>query len=90
MDKLKKTNSVVMKAILQGWNFIRILKLILGTAILVQGIVAKDTMTIVLGVVFGGMAVANIGCCGTSGCAINRCSTNKTKRIHYDELDIKK
>ena len=90
MDKLKKTNSVVMKAILQGWNFIRILRLILGVAILVQGIVAKDTMTIVLGVVLGGMAVANIGCCGTNGCAINPTSNSKTKEIHHEELEIKK
>ena len=77
-----------MKAITQGWNFMRILRLILSIAILVQGIVAKDTMTIVLGVVFGGMAVANIGCCGAGGCAVkNRTSTNnKTGDIHYEEV----
>ena len=79
-----------MKAILQGWNFMRILRLGLGIAILVQGIVAKETMTMVLGVIFGGMALANIGCCGTSGCAINNRSTNKTQTIDYEELDIKK
>jgi hypothetical protein len=44
MDKFKKTNSVAMKAITQGWNFMRILRLILGIAILVQGIVVEDTM----------------------------------------------
>ena len=90
MDKLKKTNSVVMKAILQRWNFMRILRLGLGIAILVQGIVAKETMTMVLGVIFGGMALANIGCCGTNGCAINNRPTNNTQKIHYEELDIKK
>ena len=79
-----------MKALLQGWNFIRILRLILGVVILVQGIVAKDPMTILLGVVVGGMAVANIGCCGTNGCAINPTPNNQTKKIHYEELDIKK
>lgn len=79
-----------MKAILQGWNFMRILRLGLGIAILVQGIIAKETMTVVLGVIFGGMAVANIGCCGTNGCAINSRSTNKTQKVDYEELDIKK
>ena len=79
-----------MKAILQGWNFMRILRLGLGIAILVQGIVAKETMTMVLGVIFGGMALANIGCCGINGCAINSRSTNKTQTIDYEELDIKK
>ena len=77
-----------MKTILQGWNFMRILRLILGTAIMVQGIVARDTVTIILGVAFAGMAVANIGCCGAGGCAVNtRTSTNnKTKDIHYEEV----
>ena len=79
-----------MKAIIQGWNFLRILRLGLGIAILVQGIVAKETMTMVLGVIFGGMALANIGCCGTNGCAVNSRSTNKTQKIDYEELDIKK
>ncbi len=79
-----------MKTILQGWNFMRILRLGLGIAILVQGIVAKETMTMVLGAIFGGMALANIGCCGTNGCAINSRSTNKAQNIDYEELDIKK
>ena len=79
-----------MKAILQGWNFMRILRLGLGIAIIVQGIVAKETMTMVLGAIFGGMALANIGCCGTNSCAINNRSTNKTQTIDYEELDIKK
>jgi len=63
------------------------LRLVLGTAILVQGIVAKDTITIILGVTFAGMAVANIGCCGGGGCAVNTRSTNnKTEDIHYEEV----
>jgi hypothetical protein len=61
--------------------------LILGIAILVQGIVARDTITIILGLVFGGMAVANIGCCGAGGCAVNTHSiNNKTKDIQYEEV----
>lgn len=81
-----------MKTILQGWNFMRILRLILGTAIMVQGIVARDTITIILGVAFGGMAVAKIGCCGAGGCAVNSRTTtnNKTEDIHYEEVVSKK
>ena len=78
-----------MKAILNGWNFIRLLRLVLGVAILVQGIVAKDTTTILLGAAFGGMGLANIGCCGPNGCAVNTRSV-KTTKIEYEELDIKK
>ena len=90
MDRLKKKNSLVMKAILQGWSFMRILRLVLGIAILVQGIVSKETISMVLGLMLGGMALSNIGCCGTNGCAINNRSTNKTQSIDYEELDIKK
>jgi hypothetical protein len=87
MDKLKKTNSIGMKAILQGWNFMRILRFVLGIAIIVQGIVSKETMTTVLGVVFGGMALANIGCCGMGGCAVNRTPTsNKQEEVQYEEV----
>jgi hypothetical protein len=79
-----------MKAILNGWNVMRIVRLILGVAILVQGIVAKDTLTIILGIFLGGTAVANVGCCGANGCAINTPSTKKTNNTLYEELDTKK
>lgn len=81
-----------MKTISQGWNIMRLLRLILGTAIMVQGIVAKDTITIILGVAFVGMAVANIGCCGAGGCAINNrtTTTKKTEDIYYEEVVSKK
>ena len=77
-----------MKTILQGWNFMRILRVVLGTAIMVQGIVARDTIAIILGVAFAGMAVANIGCCGAGGCAVNNNNTtnNKIENIHYEEV----
>lgn len=76
-----------MKTILQGWSFMRMLRLVLGIAILVQGIVARDAVTIILGVAFAGMAVANIGCCAAGGCAINtRSANNKTEDIQYEEV----
>ena len=79
-----------MKTIFQGWNLMRILKAALGVAIFIQGIAAKETMWIVLGVIFGGTAVLNIGCCGANGCAINPRSNNKTQGPDYEELDSKK
>jgi hypothetical protein len=76
-----------MKTILQTWNFMRILRLVLGAAILVQGIVARDAISIILGIAFAGMSVANVGCCGTAGCAINpRIPKNKIEDIHYEEV----
>jgi len=79
-----------MRSILQHWNLMRILRLVIGIALLVQGIVKKDAASIVLGLIVAGMALANIGCCGTSGCAVKNTASNKTKNIHYEELDLKK
>lgn len=81
---------MLMKAILQGWNMMRILRLVFGLAILIQGLVAGDSLTIILGLILGGMAVANLGCCGTSTCAINTPDIKKTQRRDFEELDIKK
>lgn len=76
-----------MKTILQGWNFMRIIRLVLGLAILVQGIVENNTIIIILGAAFAGMAVTNRNCCGAYGCAVNyRPDNNKTKDIHYEEV----
>lgn len=77
-----------MKTILQGWNFMRILRLVLAIGILAQGIASRDTVAIILAVVFGGMAVANIGCCGPGGCGVTPryTSKNKTEDIHYEEV----
>ena len=66
-----------MKMILQHWNFIRFTRLVLGLGILIQGILYKDPLRIILGLLFGGMAVANIGCCGNSSCSINSISYKK-------------
>ena len=77
-----------MRAILQGWNFMRIIRLVLGVVILVQGIITKDFLTAVLGILFAGMAIANAGCCGTNGCAVNTTRPIKSKaNIEYEEVD---
>ena len=79
-----------MKTILQGWSFMRAFRLVLGLALLVQGVVAKDMFAIIIGVVFGGMAIARIGCCGTNSCATNITRNDKTKTIAYEEVDNQK
>lgn len=79
-----------MKSVWQQWSFMRLLRMVLAIAILVQGIYAKETIAIVLGVAFGGMALANVGCCGASGCTINTRPSNAKAKVEYEELDIKK
>lgn len=78
-----------MKAILNNWSTMRGLRLVLGIAALVQAFIQKD---ITLGLLAGFLlltAIANIGCCGSNGCAVNF-KQNKKKEIIYEELDAKK
>lgn len=76
-----------IRTITQGWNFMRILRLLLGGAILVKGIMASDTVATILGLAFAGMAIANIGCCGSGGCAINTPRTKqKIKDTDYEKV----
>ncbi len=78
-----------MKALLAGWNFMRILRMGFGVVILVQGIINKDALAILLGVAFGGLAVANVGCCGANGCSVNYQKKVNDNEITYEELDNK-
>ena len=61
-----------MKTLLKGWNVMRLLRLMLAAVILVQGIVSGEAVAIILGAAFGGMALANIGCCSAGGCSVNQ------------------
>jgi hypothetical protein len=90
MDRVEKTITIVMKILLKGWSLMRILRLILGITILVQGIASKDAVIIILGMLFGGMAITNTGCCGSAGCAIDTSTQTKTKTADHEELADKK
>lgn len=60
-----------MKMMLAHWRFMRLIRLVLGLSILIQGILERDPLRIIFGLLFSGMAIANIGCCGSGGCPVN-------------------
>ncbi|HLV45612.1 hypothetical protein ACKUSY_17370 [Myroides odoratus] len=77
-----------MKNYLRGWNLMRIIRLVLGIVIIVQGIQAQQWMLVALGGLFTLMTLFNIGCCGTGGCNTTY-STSKAKNtedITYEEV----
>ena len=75
------------QTILSNWNFMRFLRLGLGIAIIVQSAIAKDWTMGILGFLFAGMAVLNIGCCGTGGCSVpTKRSSETIKDITYEEV----
>lgn len=77
-----------MKNYLSNWNFMRIIRLVLGIVIIVQGFHAQQWMLAALGGLFTLMPLFNIGCCGATGCNTTY-STSKAKNtedITYEEV----
>lgn len=74
--------------IVRNWNFMRLLRLVLGLSILIQAMLVKDWTMGIMGLVFTMFPILNIGCCGTSGCATRPVKNNNdtTKEISYEEL----
>jgi hypothetical protein len=73
--------------IFSNWTFYRILRLGIGIAIIVQAVMAKDTLFGIAGLLFTGMAIFNVGCCGASACNTAQIkSTKPIKDISYEEV----
>lgn len=75
------------QTIFSNWNFVRLLRLGAGIAILVQAFIARDILFAFLGLIFTAMPVFNIGCCGTQGCNVPaEKDQDKTKEVIYEEV----
>lgn len=58
------------QVIFSNWNFIRVLRLAMGIAIIVQAFMAKDVLFGMIGILFTVMPVFNLGCCTTGNCVM--------------------
>lgn len=58
-----------MRQLLQNWDLVRVLRIILAVSFIGYGISSKDYMLILLGALFGIQAILNVSCCGKGGCA---------------------
>lgn len=65
---------------LKNWNFMRIVRLVIGIVIIVQGIEYNEWMFVVLGGLFALMPLLNIGCCSTGNCSTGNCEVPAQKR----------
>ena len=75
------------QAIFTNWTFFRGLRLLMGLAIVVQAIIAKDTLFGIVGLIFTSMALLNASCCGAGGCSTPVKKTEKPlKDITYEEV----
>jgi hypothetical protein len=75
------------QVIFHNWNFMRIVRLIVGASILGQGVLAKDVLLAIAGLLFATMAIFNTGCCGTGSCNISpKKNLETTKEATYEEV----
>ena len=73
--------------ILSNWTLSRILRVIIGIAIIGMAISGADIASGVIGTIFTGMGVFNIGCCGSGSCYTPvKTSKEDSKDISYEEV----
>lgn len=77
--------SNTMNRILKKWDFVRIIRLLLGVLIAVYSISSQDYIFLVLAGFLLFQAIMNISCCGSPGCHTD----NKHKENIYGD-QIKK
>jgi hypothetical protein len=74
---------------LKSWNFMRVLRFTFVGGAIIQALITKDITLGVLGIIVGGMALLNVGCCGTNGCETklkNTNSKNPIKDVEFEEV----
>jgi hypothetical protein len=75
------------QALFTNWTFLRVLRLLIGLAIVAQAIITKDSVFGIAGLVFTSMALFNVGCCGTAGCNAPIVKNEKSLNdISYEEV----
>jgi hypothetical protein len=79
--------------LLSGWNFMRILWLLMGVGMVIQAATEKNFLMILPGLYFVFASIANVGCFAGS-CATGYGSNNNTKKqsaaeIEYEEVHSK-
>lgn len=72
---------------LTGWNFVRILRLVIGVSALAAYFSEHDSFMGLLGLIVTAQAVFNVGCCGVNSCSTNSIQNN-SKEISSDKTDV--
>ncbi|HYM92823.1 MAG TPA: hypothetical protein VET23_01695 [Chitinophagaceae bacterium] len=70
------------KRILTGWNFQRVLYLVLGTFVIIQSASDQQWMGVLFGAYFASMGIFAFGCAGGS-CYGGACAYEPEKHLPY-------
>jgi len=72
---------MMKERILTGWNYMRVLYLILGIVVIVQSIMQREWLGILLGLYLTSMGVFAFGC-ASGNCYGGTCDTTSQKSIN--------
>lgn len=78
-----------MKTMIRNWNIFRFIRLALGIVVIIQGFSNHEILFGIAGVFLSLTALANVGCCGSNGCAVNtkQLPSKTGNEIIYEEVD---
>ncbi len=62
-----------MNKLLQNWHPLRLLRLALGLAAIIQGFVSKDVFAGAMGIFLLATSIFNVSCCGIKDCSTGSC-----------------
>ncbi len=60
----------LIETLKQRWDIVRILRLVIGVTVIGQAFIMHEWLLGMGGGMLTTMAILNIGCCGTQGCAV--------------------
>jgi hypothetical protein len=74
--------------ILQQWDWLRIVRLVIGVSVIFQSVMMQSWLLVAAGVMLTSMAVLNIGC-GLNGCATmptTKDTRTADKEVTFEEI----
>jgi hypothetical protein len=79
----------VKQTLLYNWNFMRVIRLLLGVYIAYQSVVMHDAFSGAIAGLLLFQAVTNTGCCGSQGCSTSypqNYDSDNTENVAYEEV----
>lgn len=79
----------MFQSIFRDWNFIRIVRLVLGIMLIGQAFQIHNVAIGLFGGLFVFQSLTNTGCCGSAGCIVPqqyKGSEKKPEEIEYKEV----
>lgn len=76
----------IKQILLSGWNLNRVIRLILGIAILIQYLQQRDIFILMISVMLILQALFNVACCSNGNCKIEPKTSKNKEETTFEEI----